>query len=490
MKHLPLLIAGIVAGCAVGPDYKRPDNSTPASWHLAKDEAKPEASVGQLADLAWWSEFNDPVLSALIDEAFLNNKDLRIALARVDEAAGTLSTTRSQFFPQLGGEVTGQRARQSGAQTAIYGYPNGVTGENYQANLLLSWEIDIFGKLRRATEAAQADLLSVEENRRAVALALAAIVTQSYIALLDYDQQLEISRRTLRSRDEVVKLFELRFKGGVVSALELAQARAERDTAQVAVPTLEQAVAQQENALSKLLGRLPGPIVRGKPLRELSVPVPPLGLPSDLLERRPDIRAAEQQLVAANARIGVAKAAFFPTFSLTGLAGSLSPTWGSLMSGPMKQWSYGAAVSMPIFTAGGLMGQLTGAEARQRAALAQYQGSIESGFREVADALVGSQKGRELADGRRQQVLDYGEYAHLARLRYEGGYSSYLEVLNAEDRLFSSEINHSQAQAGALIAIVNLYKALGGGWQVAAATTVPLAPDSTQAKAAQTVKTE
>ncbi len=471
MKHLPLLLISVLTGCAVGPDYKRPDTALPDKWHQAPEAVQTEGSLSQLADLAWWTQFNDPVLTALVEEAFANNKDLRVAFARVEEAQGAFTSTRSQLFPQLGASVSGQRARQSAAQTAIYGYPNGVVGESYSAGLGLSWEIDIFGKLRRATEAARADLLATEENQRAFALSLAALVTQAYITLLDYDQQLNISRRTLDSRNEVVKLFELRFQGGVVSSLELAQARAERDTAQVAVPTLEQAVAQQENALSKLVGRLPGTIDRGKPLRELSVPVPPLGLPSELIERRPDIRAAEQQLIAANARIGVAKAAFFPTISLTGLYGSLSPAWGSLFNGPMKQWSYGGTVDMPIFTAGGLMGQLSGAEARQKAALAQYQGAIESGFREVADALVASQKGRDLASGRRQQVIDYSEYAHLARLRYEGGYSSYLEVLNAEDRLFSSEINYSQAQGGALIAIVNLYKALGGGWQVAA--TVP-----------------
>lgn len=473
LRHSALLFSCALLGCAVGPDYKRPETTLPEKWHQAPADAQPQNSLSQLADLAWWQEFNDPVLSALIDEAFINNKDLRIAFARVEEAQGAFSSTRSQLFPQVGAGVDGQRSRQSAAQTSALGYPNGLIGESYSANLSLSWEIDIFGKLRRATEAARADLMGIEENQRAFALALAALTTQAYITLLDYDQQLETARRTLSSRNQVVKLFELRFQGGVVSSLELAQARAERDTAQVAVPTLEQAVAQQENALSKLLGRLPGNITRGKPLRELSVPIPPLGLPSELIERRPDIRAAEQQLIAANARIGVAKAAFFPSISLTGLLGSLSPAWGDLLTGPMKQWSYGGAVNMPIFTAGGLMGQLTGAEARQKAALAQYQGSIESGFREVADALVASQKGRELATGRRQQVLDYGEYAHLARLRYEGGYSSYIEVLDAEDRLFSSEINYSQAQGGALIAVVNLYKALGGGWQVAAPPPPP-----------------
>lgn len=477
---LPLLLT--LGGCAVGPDYQRPEAAVPEQFRFAPPQAGPAGDSSpqtsdRLANLAWWEEFREPVLNQLVAEALANNRDLQAAAARVEEAAGAFSSTRSQLFPQLGSNLQGQRQRSSGASTAVYGRPDGMVGESYAASLNVSWELDLFGRLRRSSEAARAELLASEEARRAVALSLAASVAQGYVGLLDYDQQLAVARHTLKSRQDALKLFELRFAGGVISELELAQARAELETAQSAVPRLEQAVAQQEHALSRLLGRLPGPIPRGRPLAQLDAPLPPLGLPSALLERRPDIRQAEQMLIAANARIGVAKAAYFPRISLTGLLGSLSPSWGDLFTGPMKTWSYGAGASLPIFTAGGLAGQLLGAEARQQEALAQYRGSIETGFREVADALVASEKTKEQAASLGRQVLAYADYARIARLRYEGGYSSYLEVLNAEDRLFSAELNFSQAQGQALIAAISLYKALGGGWEALETPASGLPPE-------------
>jgi multidrug efflux system outer membrane protein len=468
MKRLALvpLAALLAAGCTVGPDYQRPQIELPATWRSGPPLPASEQPE-QLANLAWWTQFEDPVLDALVAEALASNRDLRTAAARIDEAAGLLGSTRAQLFPQVGAVAAGSRA-QASRSTAVP-LPAGVDriGEQYDAALNVGWEIDLFGRLRRATEASRADLLATEEARRALALSLAATVANSYISLRDLDNELDISRRTLQTREEALRIFELRYAGGVVSEMEVAQVRAEVETARIAVPTLEQAVAQQENALSLLLGRLPGPIPRGKPLAELGLPLPPVSLPSSVLERRPDLRQAEQALVAANARIGVARAAYFPVISLTGLLGSSSVALSSLFSGPAAVWSYGAGLSVPVFTAGAIAGQVQAAEARQVQALEQYRKTIENAFREVDDALVAGAKTGEIVAGRLRQVDALATYDRAARLRYDAGYSAYLEVLDAERNLFQAQISASQARAQALIAVTTLYKALGGGWQAA-----------------------
>jgi multidrug efflux system outer membrane protein len=468
MKRLALtaLAALLAAGCTVGPDYRRPQVELPQTWR--DGAALPAAEQPeQLANLAWWTLLEDPVLDALVAEALASNRDLKTAAARIDEAAGVLGSTRAQLFPQVGGSLSGSRAQAS--ESTATPIPAGVDriGEQYFAALNVGWEIDLFGRLRRATEASRADLLATEEARRALALSLAATVANSYISLRDLDNELEISRRTLQTREEALRIFELRYQGGVVSEMELAQVRSEVETARIAVPVLEQSVAQQENALSALLGRLPGPIARGKTLAELNLPLPPASLPSSVLERRPDIRQAEQTLVASNARIGVAKAAYFPVVTLTGLLGSSSVSLSDLFSGPARVWSYGADVVMPIFTAGAISGQVTAAEARQVQALEQYRKAIENAFREVDDALVAGVKTREVVAAHARQVDALTTYDRSARLRYEGGYSAYLEVLDAERNLFQAQINESQARAQALIAATTLYKVLGGGWQAA-----------------------
>jgi len=359
MKPFALSSLGLLllAGCAVGPDYQRPTLDTPQAWRSGSAlpaSEKPE----ELANLAWWTQLEDPVLDALVGEALANNRDLKIAAARVDEAAGQLGTTRAQLFPQFGASLGASRAQASNA--GITPIPATVDRINnqYSAALNVGWEIDLFGRLRRATEASRADLLGSEESRRGLALSLAASVANNYISLRDLDNELEIAKRTLKTREESLRIFDLRYKGGVVSEMEVAQVRSELETARIAVTSLEQSVAQQENALSALLGRLPGPITRGKTLAEMGLPLPPVSLPSNVLERRPDIRQAEQNLVANNARIGVAKAAYFPTVTLTGLLGSSSVAFSSLFTGPAKIWSYGADLAMPIFTAGAIAGQV------------------------------------------------------------------------------------------------------------------------------------
>jgi outer membrane protein, multidrug efflux system len=461
-RALPLLGALLLAGCAVGPDYLRPQLALPEAW---RNEAKPvEAPVETLANLAWWTLFEDPVLDALVSEALANNRDLKIALARVDEAAGLLGSTRAQLFPQVGAGLSGARNRASNAGLTPLPATVDPVSNQYSAALNVGWEIDLFGRVRRATEASQADLLATEAARRGVALSLATTVANSYISLRDLDNQLEVARRTLKTREESLRIFELRYQGGVVSEMELSQVRAELETARIAVPSNELAVAQQENALSMLLGRLPGPVARGKTLADMGLPLPPVSLPAAVLERRPDIHQAEQALIASNARIGVAKAAYFPNVTLTGLLGSSSVAFSDLFSGPARVWSYGADVTLPLFTAGAISGQVKAAEARQTQALEQYRKAVENAFREVDDALIGGTKSREVVDARIRQVESLMVYARNARLRYEGGYSSYLEVLDAERSLFQAQLYESQARAQALIATTTLYKVLGGGW--------------------------
>lgn len=466
LTTLASLIILMLAGCAIGPDYQRPAVTTPENWRSGASQPASEKPE-ELANLAWWKQLEDPVIDALIAEALSNNRDLKIAAARVDEAAGVLGSTRAQLFPQLGTGLSGSRAQASNAGATPIPATVDRVNNQYSAALNVGWEIDLFGRLRRATEASRADLLTSEESRRGLALSLVATVANSYISLRDLDNQLLIARQTLKTREESLRIFDLRYKGGVVSEMEVAQVRSEMETARISVTNLELSVAQQENALSALIGRLPGPITRGKTLAEMGLPLPPVSLPSSILERRPDIRQAEQNLIANNARIGVAKAAYFPTVTLTGLLGSSSVAFSNLFTGPARVWSYGTDLSMPIFNAGAIAGQVQSAEARQVQALEQYRKAIENAFREVDDALTGGNKTRETVDSRIRQVDALKTYARNASLRYEGGYSSFLEVLDAERSLFQAQIYESQARGQALIATTTLYKVLGGGWQAA-----------------------
>ncbi len=453
-RHAALLLALLLpAGCTVGPDYVRPDVATPANWRVPPQEAT------AIADLQWWRAFDDPVLDALVAEALANNHDLRIAVARVEEYAAWLGITRSQAFPQIG-YGAGASRRDAGSNV-----PGGTGGDLFEATLNLGWEIDIWGRIRRASEAARADLLAAEANRHAVILSLAAAVATGYVQLRNLDRQLAIARETVKSRSESVRLFEIKFKGGVISALELAQVRSEYEQAAVRVPALERQIALQENALSVLLGRNPGPIERGAPATGLNLPPVPAGLPSDLLVRRPDIQAAEQNLIAANARIGVARARYLPTFSLTGLFGQASPELGTLFDSASNHWSIGAGLLGPLFTGGRVRSEVAVSEAVQRQALENYLKTIQTALREVDDALVSVTKRRAELAARGRQVKALRTYAEKARARYDEGYVSYIEVLDAERRLFDAELLEVQARADLYAALVSLYKAMGGGWR-------------------------
>ena len=455
---LVIMLALLAASCTVGPDYKRPTVDVPTGWRLSEKEAK------DLAQTAWWAQFNDPILNNLITTALRENKDLMIAAARIEEYAGRYGIVRSGLFPQVGaaGQYTREQVTKTGDNRPATGYQTDT--ETYSAVLNASWEIDLWGRIRRSSESAQAQLLATEEARRGVILSLVSSVASAYINLRDLDRQLEISTQTAQSRGESYKLFQERFKGGVISDLELSQNRSQYEEALASIPCLEKAVTQQENGLSVLLGRNPGPVLRGKTIDTLSLPAIVAGMPSDLLVRRPDIRQAEQTLIAANAQIGVAKAAYFPTISLTGAFGSASGDLSDLFKGPSKVWQYSAPITMPIFTAGRIAGSVREAEAIQQQALISYQQTIQNAFREVDDALTNrAQTAKQLA-AQKNQVDSLRQYAGIARMRYDNGYTDFLTVLDAERSLFNAELSYTQTQGELHLALINLYKAMGGGW--------------------------
>jgi multidrug efflux system outer membrane protein len=452
----------MLAGCAVGPDYRRPEVISPPAWQVDMKQAQDTANT------AWWEQFGDPVLNDLITTALRENYDLRIATARVEEYYGRYGATRADLFPQIGygGDVSRTQTSEKGLLGATPG--SGSPHTIYQAQLSASWEIDLWGKVRRASEAARADLMAAEDVRSGVILSLVTSVATAYVDLRSLDRQLEIARQTAKTREESVKLFELRFEGGNISEMELSQVRSEYYVALAAIPDLEKRVRQQENFINLLLGRNPGPVVRGKTINDIALPVVPAGLPSDLLARRPDIRQAEQQLIAANARIGVAKAQYFPSISLTGLFGSASTELGNLFTGPAKTWNFAGSLAGPIFTAGRIKGTVKAAQAIQQEALFSYEKAVQNGFREFEDALIDQDRTRLQLDALAKQVEALATYARLARLRYENGYTSYIEVLDAERSLFSGQLTYAQTQDTLLRALVNLYKTSGGGWVVEA----------------------
>jgi multidrug efflux system outer membrane protein len=455
---ITLFLVLFLFGCMVGPNYHRPKIDIPQAWRFEDKEAQ------DVANLAWWKQLNDPVLDELVQTSLQNNKDLMIASARVEEFIGRYRVTRGSLFPEINAGAVAGRDRVSEKGPVPLSPLMENPADTYQAFFNGSWEIDLWGKLRRATEAARADLLSTEEGCRGVILTLVATVANAYIDLRDLDQQLEIAKRTAKTREENYKIFKLRFEAGIISELELSQVKSEYENALAVIPQVEKIIAQQENSLSILLGKNPGPISRGKTIDQLVLPVVPGGLPSELLERRPDIRQAEQNLIAANARIGVARAAYFPNISLTANYGYASTELSDLFNGPAKVWNWSAPITAPIFSAGRISGAVKAATAQQQQALFIYQQTIQNAFREVDDGLIDQNKTHEQLQAQGREVEALKNYAHFARLRYDEGYTSYIDVLDAERRLFSSELSYTQTQGTLFRALVNLYKAMGGGW--------------------------
>ena len=450
------LVSALLAGCMVGPDYVKPKVDAPTKYIYEPQQ------VAETANSQWWGQFDDPVLDQLIADALAGNKNVKIAAANVEQAAGVLSTTRAPLYPQV--NYQGDAARQRFSQnTAI---PIGSTNpaNNYQVLAGATWEIDLWGRVRRLTEAAQANLLATEEARRGVILSLVATIGSSYLQLRGLDEQLVISNRTLDTYRESLKLFELRFKHGQISQMNVEQVKVQYQTAAAQIPLIKIQIAQLENAISILLGNNPGPIPRGKTLSQLQIPEIPAGLPSQLLERRPDLLQSEQQLIAANAQIGAARAQYYPSISLTAAFGVASSQLDNLFKGPAQVWSYGGSIIGPIFTAGAISGQVAQATAGQKAALLSYQLAIQSAFADVENSLVTHQQLNEQILAQEALVQALREYSRFANLQYNGGYAPYTDVLQAEQQLFPAELNLATARAGLLSSVVRIYQATGGGW--------------------------
>ncbi|MBS0593159.1 MAG: efflux transporter outer membrane subunit [Proteobacteria bacterium] len=457
----------VLAGCTVGPNYVRPTVDTPAAWRIDYPKA------AEVANTQWWEQFGDPELNRLVETALRDNRDLRVAAARVDQFIGALTATGSQLYPQIGYGADATRARAS--QVGMPPLPPTLSPyfSLYNVSLGAAWQLDLFGRVRRQTEAAQAQVYASEQGQRGVVLTLVAGVATSYIVLRALDRQLEIAQATARNFEGTLRIFELRFKAGMVGKSEVMQIRSQLQQALAAIPQFERAIAAQENQISILLGRNPGPIARGKTIDELAAPQIPGDLPASVLQRRPDILAAEQNLVAANANIGAARALYYPNLSLQAALATTATAAGSLFTGPAAVGLIGASLAGPIFTFGGIEGQVAGAEAGERAALAVYQQVILNALRETNDALIGTQKREAEFAEQRERVKALREFARLARLRFERGVSGYLEVLVAENELFVAEIASVSLQSARYAQIVGVYQAVGGGWVDLAAASAP-----------------
>jgi outer membrane protein, multidrug efflux system len=468
-KAAPILLTALaLSGCAVGPNYHRPAVQTPPAFHGSDQSQQTEPQSASFADLPWWQVFHDPQLQDLIRTALKQNYDLQLAVERVNAARAQVGITRSNEFPQVSLDPT---------------FSGGKNDQNIKSNIFslaadVVFQVDLFGRYRRATEAARAQLLGTEDAQQTVILTLVSDVASDYFLLRDLDLQLQIAKETVRTQEDSVKLTEARRQHGVATSLDVLQARQVLDTANAQIPDLERQIGQTEDAINILLGKYPDNVPRGQPLgnetpngwnwSETLPPQLPTGLPSELLERRPDIREAEQNLVAANANIGVAKAMFFPQISLLGSGGAAfghSQFAGSNIPAPLGVGTYGATLSQPIFTGGYLRNNLRYAKSEERQALIGYQQTIQQAFADVSDALIGYDKYHSVRERQEQSVKDLQDSVNVSLSRYRGGTSNYLEVLDSQRSLFSAELTLAAARNNEYQSLVQLYKALGGGWK-------------------------
>jgi NodT family efflux transporter outer membrane factor (OMF) lipoprotein len=464
---LSAILLCLLCGCTVGPNYQRPKLATPAQFRAPTPLPTTEAE--SLADLKWFELFKDEQLQALIRRALVQNYDLRDAAARVEEARANLGITRSDQFPQFGasGGVDINRLSRQGEEPIPASFlPSQNRNFGAISLNLLSFEVDLWGKLRRATEAARANLLNAEENRKTVITTLVSDVATAYLSMRELDHELEISNETLETRQESLNLVKSRQVGGVATRLDMRQAEQLVDTAAQTIPVIEQQIEQTENQIHLLLGEPPGDVPRGKLLTDQNLPPEvPAGLTSALLERRPDIRAAEQYLIGANAEIGVAKAAYFPQLTISGFLGGQSTQLTNLLSGPASAWSLAPQLAQPIFTAGRLKSNVRLTEAQREDALIQYEKTIQTAFMEVSNSLIAHQRTRESREKQEDLVVALTDRTRLAYIRYRGGVDTQLDALDADRDLFSAELQLSQIRLGEVLTVVQLYKALGGGWQ-------------------------
>ncbi|HEV8112615.1 MAG TPA: efflux transporter outer membrane subunit [Planctomycetota bacterium] len=463
-RRLLLGLTVLAGGCTLGPDYHRPELPVPQGWR--------EVTAGEqesLANTPWWELFQDPELVQLIHTSLTENKDLAIAVERIEEARAIYGFTRADLYPRVDAGASVSRVHVS--ENGIPSLPSGVDNEGtiYSVGGAVSWELDFFGRVRRATEAELAQMYAAEQSRRAVVLSLVSDVAKAYVELRDLDRRVEIARRTLESRIAYVTLAKDRFEGGVTSELDYRQAEAEQHRTAEFLYEFEGLVKLKENEISQLLGRNPGAIARGRTLEEITFPpAVPSGLPSELLDRRPDVREAEELLASANARIGSAKALLFPSVSLTGAFGWQSAELDELLKSPSRAWSIGANLLQPIFNAGQNRRRVEVAESQQRQALSAYERSVLSAFREVEDSLASLKQSKLRLGSAGERVNAERKVLDLAETRYTGGVATYLEVLDAQRSLFDAELDETSARRDQFVALIQLYKALGGGWPQAA----------------------
>ncbi|HEX5482900.1 MAG TPA: efflux transporter outer membrane subunit [Terriglobia bacterium] len=452
----------LLSGCIVGPNYKRPSVAVPGAYRGAAPAVSSQAAqpgAPSFGAMKWWTVFHDPVLQNLIRTSLKQNYDLRIAAARILQAEGELRVTRSQEFPQVSG--TGAASHQK--TLAFPGFPS-FKFNQFRLGGDISWLLDFWGQYRRATEAARAALMASRYSQEAVRATLVSEVASAYFQLRELDLQLQISQNTLKSRQDSLRLTRIKEQGGVSSMLDVRQAESLVQTAETTITDTQRLIAQQEDAISILLGENPTTIPRGSPLNaEIAIPQLPPGLPSSLLERRPDVRQAEQQLIAANAEIGVARAAFFPQISLTGTGGVESFQLSNLFSSGV--WSFAGGLTQPIFTAGRLRGNLKAARAAQQASVLAYQQTIQEAFREVSDALIGYRQNRKFLAQQQTLTQTLADADRIVRTQYQGGVTAYLDVLTQETQYFSAQLALARARLNELNSVVALYQALGGGWQ-------------------------
>ncbi|AXQ29548.1 efflux transporter outer membrane subunit [Solimonas sp. K1W22B-7] len=452
-----MAIGLLLSACALGPDYQRPAIDAP---ERVRGDTAQGASYG---DLGWREIYRDPALSALLRQALERNLDLRMAAARVEQARASAGVSRLAQLPQI--DASGAASRRKLSESSVSPGAERL-GEQGSAGVALSWELDLWGRLRRLNESARADLLASEYAQRGVSNSLVADVATAYFSLQSFDRRLDITRRTITTRVDFLKLTRAQYERGVISGLDVASAEAQLAVAQANLPALERSVAQTENLLSLLLGGNPAGIPRSvSDTSAPPMPATPAGLPSALLERRPDILQSEQALVAANARIGAAKAALFPTLSLTGSLGVLSGDVSNLFSSGAENWSAGVGLLQPLLNADRNLYQVDLANARKREALLGYEKTVRNAFREVADSLVSREKSQEALAAQQLQVDALRRAVDISKARYKSGYSSYFDVISADRDLFNAELSHDAARLDAQLSLVQLYRALGGGWQ-------------------------
>jgi len=455
-----VLVSSLIGGCTVGPNYRRPAVQTPTAYRDLGNNPEAQARTASFADLPWWQVFQDPQLQDLIRTALKQNYDMQLAAERINSERAQLAITRSNLFPQAQGDANFTGGKEQNFQSK----------SNFLALTAdAAFQLDFFGKLRRETEAARAQLLATEDAQRTVMLTLVSDVASDYFTLLQLDLELQITRDTVNTQGDSVKLTSFRLDHGVATKLDVLQAQQVLDTANAQIPDLERQIGQEEDAISILIGDYPQGVTRGRPLvGQVLPPDVPQGLPSSLLERRPDIREAEQMLIAANAEIGVAKAEFFPQISLTGSGGGSfgrSSVFTSMMSSQTSIWSYGVQVTQPIFAGGALRGNLHLAESQHEQALIAYKQAIQHAFGDVSDALIAYQKYHDVRARQDQAVTDLEESVRLSIMRYQGGTTTYLEVLDGQRSLFDAELTLASARGNEYQSLVQLYRALGGGWQ-------------------------